>query len=146
MSISLTDLPNEILFQILIQVPPHHTPAVLLTCRRLNNVAEPQLWRYHCQTRFRYWSQERRIRNQLLDYTCPVDWKKVFSERYMVDRKISHLLDSIISSQSGRIGKAEKIVEFGYDAKDTLLRHMSVPDEADDVLARRYEQIGRIHQ
>ncbi len=56
----------------------------------------------------------------------------------MVDRNISHCLDSIIASQVGRIGKAEKIVAFGYDAKDTLLRHMSVPDEAEDVLARRY--------
>lgn len=138
MCTALTDLPNEILFQILIHIPPHLTPAVLLTCRKFNDVAEPRLWRHHCRTQFRYWSQERGIQSQLLDNTVLIDWKKVFSERFIIDKKTSHCLDSIIASQSGRIEKAERILAFGYDAKDTLLRHMHVSDEAVDVLARRY--------
>ena len=138
MCTGLTDLPNEILFNILIHIPPHLTPAVLLLSKRFNEVAEPRLWRYHCRKQFRYWSQERGIQCRLLEDTDAVDWKKLFSERYIIDQQTSHILDSIISSQSGRIEKAETIIAFGYDAKDTLLRNMRVSDEADDVLARRY--------
>lgn len=138
MCTALTDLPNEILFQVLIHIPPQLTPAVLLVSKRFNDVAEPRLWRYHCRQHFKYWSPERGIQSQLSDDTNAVDWRKVFSERYIIDRKTSHILDSIIASQSGRIEKAEAIIAFGYDAKDTLLRHMRVTDEADDVLARRY--------
>ena len=67
-------------------------------------------------------------------------------DRYMTDRKASACLDDIIESQSGRIEKAEKILAFGYDAKDTLLRHLHVSDDADDVLARRYENPARLHE
>lgn len=135
---ALTDLPNEILFQILIHIPPHLTPAILLICKRFNDVAEPRLWRYHCRQQFQYWNPESGIQSHLWDDTNAVDWKRVFADRYTIDRKTSHILDSIIASQSGRIEKAEAIIAFGYDAKDTLLRHMRVSDEADDVLARRY--------
>jgi F-box protein 21 len=135
---SLIDLPNEILFQILIYVPPNLTPAILLTSRRFNDVADPRLWRFHCQTQYRYWSQDHGLKKALLDNSDSVEWKKVFSERYNKDKKISDYIDSIVASQSGRIEKAERIVSFGYDAKDTLLRHINTPDDADDVLARRY--------
>lgn len=138
MCTALIDLPNEILFQILVHIPPHLTPAVLLVSKRFNDVAEPRLWRHHCRQQFQYWSPERGIQSQLWDDTDAVDWKKVFSERYIIDRKTSHILDSIIASQSGRTEKAEAIIAFGYDAKDTLLRQMRVSDEVDDVLARRY--------
>ena len=138
MCTALTDLPNEILFQILIHIPPHLTPSALLVSKRFNDVAEPRLWRYHCRQQFQYWSPERGIQSQLWNDTDAVDWKKVFADRYITDRKTSLILDSIIASQSGRIEKAEAITDFGYDAKDTLLRHMRVSDEADDVLARRY--------
>lgn len=138
---SIIDLPNEILFQILIHIPPHLTPAVLLTCRTLNDVAEPRLWRYHCQTQFTYWSHKQGFHSQLAHETDSIDWRKTFAERYIIDKKTSYYLDGIIASQSGRIEKAENIVAFGYDAKDTLLRHMHVSDEAHDVLARRYVQL-----
>lgn len=70
-----------------------------------------------------------------------MDWKKVFAERRQIDRSISREIDSILGSQVGRIEKTSRIVEHGYDAKDTLLRHLSVADDADDVLARRYYYI-----
>lgn len=97
------------------------------------------MWKYHCHTQYRYWSQDYGFNKALLDNPDPVEWKKVFSDRYIIDRQISHYLDSIVASQSGKIENAEKIVAFGYDAKDTLLRHMNAPDDADDVLARRYK-------
>lgn len=67
-----------------------------------------------------------------------VDWRKTFSERHNVDRMINREIDSILSSQTDRTEKIEKIVGYGYDAKDTLLRHLRADDEVEDVLARRY--------
>lgn len=66
-----------------------------------------------------------------------VDWKKIFSERHSVDHATTRQIDSILSSQRSRIEKTESIVAHGYDAKDTLLRHLNIGDEAEDVLARR---------
>lgn len=61
----------------------------------------------------------------------------------MVDRITSQELDSILAGQCGRIKRSEIIVKMGYDAKDTLLRNLSVGDDAEDVLARRYAERGR---
>ena len=57
--------------------------------------------------------------------------------RHVVDRTTSHELDSILTSQVGRIEKSETIVGLGYDAKDALLRHLNVGKDAEDILARR---------
>ncbi|KAL9031095.1 MAG: hypothetical protein Q9196_000858 [Gyalolechia fulgens] len=42
--------------------------------------------------------------------------------------------------------RSEKIIAQGYDAKDTLLRHLNVSDDADDVLARRDAVLGGVHR
>ena len=90
---------------------------------------------------FHYWSPEHAIDEKFNGPVAKVDWKKIFTQRRQIDRSISREIDSILGSQVGRIEKTSRIVEYGYDAKDTLLRHMSVADDADDVLARRYYNI-----
>lgn len=70
---------------------------------------------------------------------CPVssvNWKALFVLRYYVDRSVTRLLDSILASQTGRIEKFRAVIDFGYDAKDTLLRNSAV-DDGEDHLARR---------
>ncbi len=67
-----------------------------------------------------------------------VDWKKIFLDRHSIDRATTRQIDSILGSQRSRIKKTESIGAQGYGAKDTLLRHLGVGDEAEDVLARRY--------
>lgn len=138
MPASLTDLPNEVIFQILLHVPPSSTPALQRISRRLNDLAQSFLWKHHCQTQFRYWSQGNDIRDKLFSNEASTDWKKVFKRRHIADRTTSHELDSIIASQLDRIKSSEIIAGLGYDAKDTLLRNLSVGEDAEDVLARRY--------
>lgn len=67
-----------------------------------------------------------------------IDWKGIYLERHTIDRSATHQIDSVLSSQTGRIAKSANIVGLGYDAKDTLIRHLRVGDDAEDVLARRY--------
>ncbi|KAL5045148.1 hypothetical protein BDW71DRAFT_208748 [Aspergillus fruticulosus] len=75
---------------------------------------------------------------KLLTVTSVVNWKALYISRHFVDRATSRLLDSILTSQTGRIEKFRSIVSFGYDAKDTLLRNISIDPSAEDYLARRY--------
>lgn len=149
MPASLTDLPNEVIFQILLHVPPSSTPALQRISRRFNDLAQSFLWKHHCQTQFRYWSQGNDIRDKLFSNEASTDWKQVFKRRHIADRTTSHELDSIIASQLDRIKSSEIIAGLGYDAKDTLLRNLSVGEDAEDVLARRYYSnavLGHLHR
>jgi F-box protein 21 len=66
-----------------------------------------------------------------------IDWKSLFVSKYKIDRLVSGLLGSILASQTGRIEKFRSVIDLGYDAKDTLLRH-SLVASGDDHLARRW--------
>lgn len=134
---SLADLPNEIIFQILAYLPPASVPTLQRVSQRFNELSQPLLWRHYCRTEFKYWSEHHNIQKKFVEDVTKIDWKKVFSERHSVDRTTTLQLNSILSRQICRIQKAEKIVVHGYDAKDTLVRHLQVDDDAEDVLARR---------
>jgi len=50
----------------------------------------------------------------------------------------THLLDQIIANPTNHINNFNRIVDFGYDAKDCLKTHAEVSDdEVNDPLARR---------
>jgi F-box protein 21 len=132
-------LPDEILHQILLYVSPEDTLINLqrtsIRFSRLGN--EPLLWRHHCRTSFRYWDSKHRIRQKFAGNAGDVDWKKIYIYRRDVDLKTTSALDGILSGQSRRIEGFERISQFGYDAKDTLLRHCGTGDAVEDVLSRR---------
>ena len=144
MTMILSDLPNEILYQILFSVPPASIPTLQQVSRKFNDLSQPLVWRHHCQTQFKYWSPEHDITTKYAQAPAKVDWKQLFQARHLADRATSRDLEDILSSQVGRIERSEKILAHGYDAKDTLLRHLNVSDDAEDVLARRYG--NNIHQ
>lgn len=133
-------LPEEIIQKILLYCDPDDISLNLQrVCQRLQRLSnEPFLWRHNCQLEFRYWDIKHCIQDK---YLCPVgdvDWKSLYRYRKKVDLKTTQLLNSIICTQKSRISKYEAIAEFGYDAKDTLLRHIGVDENTEDVLARRY--------
>jgi len=66
-----------------------------------------------------------------------VDWKTLYMHRKRVESETATILNSIIEGQVNRIQKFKMIADFGYDAKDTLLKHCRASDAAEDVLARR---------
>jgi F-box protein 21 len=135
---SLSDLPDEVIQAILIYVPPVDLPSVHRVSKRISRLSnEPLLWRYHCKTQFKYWDPSHNIQQKFKQKPASVDWKRLYVHRFVVDRSATRLLDSILESQTGRIGKTQQIVDLGYDAKDTLLRHCHAGDETEDVLARR---------
>ncbi|POS84269.1 hypothetical protein EPUL_003257, partial [Erysiphe pulchra] len=138
--ITLLRLPEEVIQKILVFCDPDDIYLnVKSVCKRLYRlVGEPLLWRYHCFVSFRYWDSRHCIQDKLCRPTDLVDWKSLYCYRKMVDLKTTDLLNSILQKQTDRISKYEAIAKFGYDAKETLLRHIQIDENAHDVLARRY--------
>ena len=149
MAVSFEELPNEVLYQIFLSIPPSSAPTLQQVSRRFNGVSKPLLWRHHCRTLFKYWSPEHQMRDKFNSDVDKVDWKAIFSERHNLERRIGRGIDSILSEQKGRLPKAEDIVDSGYDAKDALLRNLNVEESTDDVLARRFYSdavLGMVHR
>ena len=138
MAVTLNDLPIEVLHQIISYIPPSSLPIVQTVSRKFNDLPQPLLWRDHCHAYFNYWSPEHDLEQNSIGAIGEMDWKKLFTNRYSIDRSITCDVNGILASQRNRIGKAERIMGHGYDAKDTLLQHLSVGDDAEAVLARRY--------
>ncbi|KAL1995355.1 hypothetical protein VTN49DRAFT_1542 [Thermomyces lanuginosus] len=147
---TLSSLPDEILHLIFRFVHPNDAMSVQCTARRFRDVAnEPLLWRFYCQTYFRYWDERHEFEKKLAARTSSVDWKRLYLTRAATDATTTKLLDGILSSQSGRIEKFEEIISLGYDVKDTLLRHARAGPELEDHLARRYYSnavLGCLHR
>lgn len=136
---SINTLPDELLHCILCYTTPATALALEQTSKRYKGVTNaPILWRYYCLRDFRYWDKRHSISEKS---TCPasqIEWKELCKTRHLIDAAITESLDSILSSQTGRIEKFQKVVNFGYDAKDTLLRHGTVEPTVEDSLARGY--------
>ncbi|OBT68952.1 hypothetical protein VE03_01249 [Pseudogymnoascus sp. 23342-1-I1] len=138
-STSISDLPDEVLNQVLYYLRPEQTIIARRVSKRLARLSEePLLWRYYCRTGFTYWDAKHRIKQKFDGDVSDVEWEKLYIHRKHIDARTSELLDSILSEQIGRIDKTKDISEFGYDAKDILLRNCQAETDTDDVLARRF--------
>jgi F-box protein 21 len=132
-------LPDEILHSILRHAHPRESVALERTARRFRDVAnEPLLWRFYCLTFFDFWDKRHEIQQKLSRPTSSIDWKRLYAVRSNIDAATTKALDSILSSQRGRVEKIQEIINFGYDVKDTLMRHSHAGLDLDDHLARRY--------
>lgn len=145
-TVFLTDLPDEVLQQILSYCPPRDVlHNVQRLSKRFNELAsEPLLWKHHCRVDFAYWDAKHHIQPKFMGGIGDADWKRIYTNRIKVDVGTTAHLDSILESQTDRISRFKSIADYGYDAKDALLRHCHVSDGAEDVLARRYVKL-RLH-
>ncbi|KAI9052523.1 hypothetical protein LZ554_003867 [Drepanopeziza brunnea f. sp. 'monogermtubi'] len=138
--LTLIRLPDEILQHILTFCPPSDLLLNIqsVTKRFHSLAAEPLLWRHHCRAEFKYWEPKHHIQQKFRANVGDVDWKRLYTHRRKVDIRTTALLDRILDRQTDRISNFQSISEYGYDAKDTLLRHCRTDESAEDVLARRY--------
>lgn len=143
---AISDLPDEVLDQVLYYLSPEQTILVRRVSKRFARLSEePLLWRYYCRTEFNYWDGKHRIKQKFGGDVSDVEWEKLYIYRKDIDTRTSELLDSILSEQIGRIDKTKDISEFGYDAKDILLRNCQAETDTDDVLARRCVLTSRFY-
>jgi F-box protein 21 len=136
---SLSGLPDEILGIILRFTDPLTSLSLEKTSQRFRDVAnEPLLWRFYCQKSFDFWDSRHDIPGKLAGPATSVDWKQLYIARRGVNTTTTKTLNSILESQVGRIDNIHSIVNFGYDAKDTLLLHARAGPDREDYLARRF--------
>jgi F-box protein 21 len=135
----LTDLPTEILQLIFEHLTPTSLGAVLQTCKPIHDVANtPIVWRHLCITRFQSWASYHNIATKFTGPISKVEWRSLFVQRLQTEKHTKKLLDQLLSTQQGRIARIQAIAEFEDDAKEVLLTEKYTPDDAKDVLARRF--------
>jgi len=151
MAPAFVELPTELLEAIFLHLDTNSLIAVSRTCRVVNRLTaeSPILWRHLCQTQFRTWDSRHDIAIKLAGPLSDVNWRILYVEKTRIENTTRLLLDRIVSTQHERIRSINKIADLGYDAKDALLKEMACPNDAEDVLARRYYAnavLERIHR
>ncbi|EUC27362.1 hypothetical protein COCCADRAFT_111901 [Bipolaris zeicola 26-R-13] len=146
-----TNLPTEILEAIFLNLDPHSLVAVSQTNRLIKRLTTdaPIIWRHLCKTQFKTWDSRHNIAAKFAAPLSDVDWRALYMTKHTINRRTRELLNHIIATQHGRIRCINDIADYGYDAKETLLKECACPDDAEDVLARRYYAnavLERIHR
>ncbi|KAH7325087.1 Transglutaminase-like superfamily-domain-containing protein [Stachybotrys elegans] len=136
---SMDTLPDESVGQMLYYMRPEDLAAAQLVSRRFQRLAnEPLLWKRHCQDSFKYWSPEHEFEDKLRQSASDVNWKSLYITRVKRNAKAAQLLAGIIQAPVPREARFEDLCVMGYDVKEYLKKQIATPDDADDVLARRY--------
>ncbi|KAJ4405143.1 hypothetical protein N0V91_005505 [Didymella pomorum] len=145
------DLPTEILEAIFLHLDAHSLIAISQANRPIKQLTadSPLIWRELCRSSFTTWDSRHNIAAKFAGPLSDVDWRALFTRRKRIEHETRRLLDHIVATQHERIRCINDIAEFGFDAKETLLRECACPDDAEDVLARRYyanATLERIHR
>jgi F-box protein 21 len=137
---ALIQLPAEILDAIFFHLDPASLISVSQTCQFVKKITidAPILWRHFCKTRYKAWAPHHDIATKLAGPLSEVDWRVLFIQRINAERDTLRLFNRLLETQQGRIQHINEIAELGYDVKETLLDQVACPDDAEDVLARRY--------
>jgi F-box protein 21 len=159
-ALHFNDLPAELIHQIILNLDPPSFRALKNTSTHLRALADtPILWRHFCRTQFKYWDPRHDFSRQLSRPVEEVDWASWYASRRILERQVDRLVNGMVANARGRIEKMEMIVNIDtailqgnrnlWDVKDALLKHVNCPDDADDVLARRFwaqATIDRLHR
>jgi F-box protein 21 len=148
---TMRELPEELLEAIVYYLPPADTLSFGATCRHCNKVTYEQLvWRRHCVETWRYWNPNHELKERLLSPPAQIKWRQLYNERSLVDQEAAALFEQLLLTQQYRLQRMEKISKMGYDIKDLMLHLLNnTPDDAEDVLARRYHAnaiLGQLHR
>lgn len=141
MSIQLLDFPDELLGLIIQQViNAKDTITFGLVCKRVwSLVASSPVWRRHCLSTWNNWDARHKLATKLSQPLLQTDWRALYLERVQVDRRAGDLFESVLATQQARGSRMHELAILGADVKDLLIRLWKrTPDDADDVLARRW--------
>ncbi|KAJ0106824.1 hypothetical protein J7T55_001348 [Diaporthe amygdali] len=137
----LLELPDELLGAIVCYIPAAaDTAAFGLTCRRLRKVVcTSPVWRQHCITTWRHWDPQYELPAKLTQPPLQTDWRQLFLQRVNDDLAAALLFQDLVSTQQKRLHRMHEIAEKGLNVQDLVLNLRNrTPDEAEDVLARRW--------
>lgn len=135
----LLNLPSELLQTIFQYLPPQDTAIAGETCKQLWKISsEPLLWRYYCQSTWLFWRDSVTYQKALRQPAAETAWRQRYLDRFKRDNRNANIFESLLQTQKARFSRMAEIAESEYDAKELLLSMCNCPDDAEDVLARRY--------
>ncbi|RMZ70319.1 f-box domain-containing [Pyrenophora seminiperda CCB06] len=148
---SFTDLPTEILEAVFLNLDPRSLVSVSQTNKLIKRLTTdaPIVWRHLCKTQFKTWDSRHNIAAKFAAPLSDVDWRALYIRKHKIEHRTRELLNHVVTTQQERIRYINDIADFGYDAKEALLKECACPDDAEDVLARRYYAnavLERIHR
>ena len=138
---ALLQLPDELLDCVISQIAtPDDTHRFGLTCTRAHElVCASPVWRRHCLETWKYWAPRHDVSAKLAQPPLHTDWRQLFVERVRTDRMASRTFEALLLTQQGRAQRMQEIAAEGLDVQDLLLKIKDeTPDDAEDVLARRW--------
>lgn len=99
---------------------------------------------------WRYWNNDHELKEKLGAPPAQTRWRQLYNERQRTDTEALRLFDEMLLTPQYRLQRMEKVSNMGYDVKDLMLRLLKqTPDDAEDVLARRYHAnaiLGQLHR
>lgn len=136
----LRRLPDELIEAVVFYLPPDATLAFGTTCKNINKIAyEHLVWRRHCMQTWRYWEPKHELCEILQQPPAQVKWRHLYNERRRTDNVAADTFEELLKTQQKRVERMEDISGMGYDVKELLMQiRDETPDDAEDVLARRY--------
>lgn len=136
----LLDLPDELLLEIAAYLPATSAAKLAIVAKRLHKISSaPLLWQRHVRGTWKYWANKNAHLEQTNGNPSSPPWQAIYASRWKLDTSAIQIFEDLLSAQQSRFEKIEAlVVTFGQDVKDLLLHFSRTPDDADDVLARRY--------
>jgi F-box protein 21 len=146
-----TRLPDELIEAIVAYLPPADTVAFGATCKRCNKITYvPLVWRRHCLQGWKHWEEQHELRDKLERPPAQTKWRLLFQQRQKTDEEALETFKALLPTRQRRIERMEAVAKMGYDVKDLMLKQRDeTPEDAEDVLARRYHAnaiLGQIHR
>lgn len=151
-SSALLQLPDELLDCVISQLAtPADTVHFGQACKRAHSLVSASLvWRRHCLTTWQYWDHRHDLPAKLAQPPFHTDWLQLYGARVQIDRAAARLFEALLLTQQNRVQRMQKIAAEGKDVQDLLLKLKDeTPDEAEDVLAKRWHAeaiLGIIHR
>lgn len=151
-SAALLQLPDELLDCIISQIAtPADTVHFGQTCKRAHGLVSASLvWRRHCLITWKYWVPRHHLHTKLAQPPLHTDWLQLYGARVQIDRAAADLFEALLLTQQNRVQRMQDIAAKGKDVQDLLIKLKDrTPDEAEDVLARRWHAeaiLGMIHR
>lgn len=146
---SFLTLPDEIIQSVLALLDLRSLVHTQLTCRTLLKSDHPLLWRQQCIDQYNYWHSFHKFPQLLKSPAIEQPWRELLISRKKQDITIRRNIEQIISTSVRRLARLQLVALEEDDAKDVLYDMLRCPDEALDVLARRYwinEALGSIER
>lgn len=136
----LSNLPDELLGHIVYHLSPKDTVAFGTVSKRCDKIThEALVWRRHCIEGWRYWDSLHDLPGRTLLPPAQTRWRDLFEKRKKMDDDALAKFNVMLLAQQYRTRRIEQLTTKGYDILDLMVNlERNTPDDAEDVLARRY--------